>query len=80
MITSILDNEIDKSDYIEDSIFGLNIPQSIKDIPNDVLNPEKSWSNKDLYNKEAKKLSDLFKGNFKKYGDLVTHLIKYGPK
>ena len=44
-----------------------------------LLNPINGWKDKDLYNKEAIKLSKLFKENFMKYGKEVEHLIKSGP-
>ena len=80
MITSILNGDIDKSDYTIDPIFGLNIPKSISNIPSDILDPRMSWSDKNIYDKEAIKLSNLFKENFKQYGESVIHLEKHGPK
>jgi len=80
MISSILNGDINDSEYIEDSIFGLNFPKSIKNIPKDILNPRMSWSDKNAYDQEAVKLSNLFKENFKQYGNSIIHLKKYGPK
>ena len=80
MITSILNGDIDGSEYTADPIFGLNIPKSIPNIPEEVLNPRMSWEDKDAYDKEAFKLSNLFKENFKQYGESIIHLKKYGPK
>ena len=54
--------------------------QSIKSIPDEILNPRTSWSDKNVYDKEALKLSKLFKKNFEQYGDSVNHLKKHGPK
>ena len=80
MISSILNGDIEDSEYMVDSIFGLNIPKSIRNIPTDILDPRMSWSDKSAYDQEAIKLSNLFKENFKQYGDSIIHLEKYGPK
>jgi phosphoenolpyruvate carboxykinase (ATP) len=80
MITSILNGDILKAEYFEDPIFGLNIPKDLNGIPSNVLNPRESWSDKNLYDKAALNLSNLFKENFNKYGELVDSLKNYGPK
>ena len=37
------------------------------------------WSDKGAYMEVAKKLSDMFKENFKQYGSEVEYLEEYGP-
>ena len=80
MITAILDNQINEAKYTKDSIFGLDIPISLNDIPDEILDPRCMWSDKKQYDLEAKNLADLFKNNFEKYGDSVDHLKEFGPK
>ena len=80
MITSILDGTIEKSKYKTDPIFNLDIPITIEGIPAEVLNPRESWDDKSIYDSKAKELSDLFKENFKKYGDSIEYLKEFGPK
>ena len=38
------------------------------------------WPDKNQYQEVAKKLSDMFKENFKQYGSEVDYLQKYGPQ
>ena len=59
--------------------FGLLIPETLKNVDSNVLNPQNMWSNKDAYVQVAKKLSDMFKENFKQYGAEVEYLEEYGP-
>ena len=80
MISSILNGNIDSAEYESDPIFGLSIPKSIKNIPDEILNPKTSWTDKDAYDREALKLSELFKSNFEQYGESISHLKEYGPK
>ena len=80
MISSILNGRIQNSDYSTDPVFNLDIPISIEGIPNDVLNPRNSWTDKSLYDSKALDLSKLFKENFDKYGSEIEYLKEFGPK
>ena len=80
MISSILNNSIQKSVYNTDPIFNLDIPISIDGIPSDVLNPRDSWKDKSLYDSKSLELSNAFKENFNKYGNSVEYLKEFGPK
>ena len=79
MIDAILDGLLDNTYYTKEKYFGLSIPDFVKGVDKKLLNPINGWKDKDLYNKEAIKLSKLFKENFMKYGKEVEHLIKSGP-
>ena len=79
IITSILEGDIEKSNFIKENYFGLLIPETLKNVDSDVLNPQNMWSDKDMYTQVAKKLSDMFKENFKQYGAEVEYLEEYGP-
>ena len=79
MITSILDNSICKSNFKKEDYFGLLIPDNVDNVENKILNPINTWDNKEKYNTEAKKLANLFKQNFKEYGEEVKYLLNSGP-
>ena len=79
MIDAILDGLLDNTYYTKEKYFGLSIPDFVKGVDKKLLNPINGWKDKSLYNKEAIKLSKLFKENFMKYGKEVEHLIKSGP-
>ena len=79
MITAILDNKINESEYVKDSVFGLAIPKKIDGIPTEILNPREMWADKSKYDLDASNLADLFKKNFDEYGASVAHLKEYGP-
>ncbi len=80
MIDAILNGLLDNTYYTKENYFGLSIPDFVKGVNKKVLNPINAWKNQDLYNKEALKLAELFKENFKKYGSEVEYLINSGPK
>ena len=79
MITAILDGTIGHSDFEVEPVFGLDCPQDIKGINSDVLNPRTAWDNPDVYDRQADDLVDLFRENFKIYGDAVSYLEYAGP-
>ena len=80
MITSILDGSIEKSIFQKELLFNLEIPLTIKDVDSKMLDPKKSWNNKNEYDMFSKKLANLFIENFKNYGNEVDYLIKSGPQ
>ena len=80
MITSILDGSISKANFIREDYFGLQIPISLANIDDNVLNPINAWDDKEKYDSQAKKLGKLFRDNFITYGKEIEYLIDSGPK
>ena len=79
IIDSILNEKINQSDFKKDKIFGLMMPGYLEGIDSQILDPINAWSDKEKYQFESKKLSDLFKENFIKYGKEVEYLKVGGP-
>tara|TARA_Y100000994_G_scaffold249565_1_gene262114 strand:+ start:4437 stop:6068 length:1632 start_codon:yes stop_codon:yes gene_type:complete len=79
IIDSILLGSINDVSFNKDEIFGLMIPSSLDGVKSEILNPINAWIDKGLFINESKKLSDLFKKNFKKYGTEVEYLVSGGP-
>jgi len=79
IIDAILNQNINNENFNKDEIFGLMIPDKLEGIDSEILNPINAWDDKELFSSESKKLSDLFKQNFTKYGDVVNHLKVGGP-
>lgn len=81
IIKAILSGEIDKSEFIEDEIFGFGVPKTLGDIPTDVIHPVESWKDKDSYKAQLTKLAESFKSNFKKYeAGTDPEILAGGPK
>tara|TARA_Y100001935_G_scaffold121997_1_gene101136 strand:+ start:178 stop:1794 length:1617 start_codon:yes stop_codon:yes gene_type:complete len=79
IINSILNKSINKSNFNKDDVFGLMIPNKLNGIEDHILSPINAWNDKEEFLLESKKLSDLFKENFIKYGNEVEHLKVGGP-
>ena len=81
MVTAALNGTIEKSEFIHDDIFNVDIPKEILDCPSEVLNPRETWGDKAAYDAQAKKLATMFKENFeKKYPDMPAEIKNAGPK
>lgn len=61
--------------------FGLEIPLSCPDVPENILLPENTWENKKRFSEIKAKLIDLFVENFKQFEKEVSpEILKAGPK
>jgi phosphoenolpyruvate carboxykinase (ATP) len=80
MINAALDGSLDKVKTDTDPVFGLAIPAEVKDVPPKVLNPRDTWSDGAAYDTQAKKLSEMFRRNFEKFGDVDSAIRNAGPK
>ena len=79
MINAILGGLLDNTYYTKEKYFGLSIPDYVKGVNKNILNPINAWKDKKSYSIEAIKLSAQFKENFKIYGKKVEYLINSGP-
>ena len=66
-VTAILDGTLAQSEFVEHDIFGLHIPTSAPNVPSEVLDPCKTWTDRDAYEATAKELANKFRTNDQKY-------------
>lgn len=76
MIRAILNGELDKQETRIDPTFGVHVPVSCPDVPDEVLNPRNTWADKDAYDAKAAHLANLFNENFKKFEEGVSEEVK----
>ncbi|HUR00128.1 MAG TPA: phosphoenolpyruvate carboxykinase (ATP) [Gemmatimonadaceae bacterium] len=80
MVNAALHGELDTVKTEMDPFFGLAIPAEIKGVPVDVLNPRKTWRDASAYDAQARKLADMFRKNFEKFGNMDPAISNAGPK
>ena len=81
MLNAALDGKLDNVEYIEDPNFGVQVPSSCPNVPEEVLIPRNTWADKDAYDAQAKKLAGMFVENFKQFAENVTEGIRAaGPQ
>ncbi len=71
MVREALDGHLDDTGYHVDPVFGLAIPDAVSGVPEDVLDPRKTWRNVEEYDSTATALLRRFESNH-------AHLLKYG--
>jgi phosphoenolpyruvate carboxykinase (ATP) len=80
MVTAAINGEIDKVSVKHHATFNLDMPVSCPDVPDDVLDPRNTWSDKDRYDAAAKRLALLFVKNFEKFGNVQKEIVAAGPR
>jgi phosphoenolpyruvate carboxykinase (ATP) len=78
MITAALNGELDLVDFQDHKVFGIAIPQTCPNVPNDILNPRNTWDDKNLYDSKAIELAEKFKTNFAKFASIANEEILSG--
>ncbi len=79
ILDAIHSGELAKVEYDTYETFNLHIPKTCPGVPDDLLNPAKSWTGTADFREEVTKLGGLFNENFKKYADEATEdVIKAG--
>jgi phosphoenolpyruvate carboxykinase (ATP) len=76
MVSAALNGELAEMPTIVDPIFGLNVPIDCSNVPKNVLNPRYTWSDKEAYDAQARKLAAMFRQNFAKFEEGVSAAIK----
>jgi len=81
ILDAIHSGELARSEYETYETFNLQVPTSCPGVPDELLNPAKSWTGTADFKGEVNKLGVLFNENFKKYSDEATaEVIAAGPQ
>ncbi|HEX5179188.1 MAG TPA: phosphoenolpyruvate carboxykinase (ATP), partial [Gemmatimonadaceae bacterium] len=81
MVRAALSGELDAVPTTTDPIFGLAVPQSVRGVPSEVMNPRRTWSDHAAYDAQAKKLAAMFAKNFEQFAGSVSDGVRSaGPK
>jgi phosphoenolpyruvate carboxykinase (ATP) len=79
MVTAAVNGTLKGGGFVHDAAFGLSVPMHVPGVPNEVLMPRNSWTDKADYDKTAAHLTELFEKNIKKF-DVPDAVRKAGPK
>jgi ATP-dependent phosphoenolpyruvate carboxykinase len=79
-IDSILDGTAAKADFQTDKTFGFDVPLSLPNVDDHLLNPRNAWTDKEKYDATARKLGLMFVKNFEQFSGMgSTDYTKFGP-
>lgn len=80
MVQAALEGELTNVETVTDPIFGLEIPLHVAGVPDEVLQPNKTWADQAAYELKAKELATKFRENFKKFANVPVDIEgKGGP-
>ncbi|WP_404329622.1 phosphoenolpyruvate carboxykinase (ATP) [Mesobacillus maritimus] len=80
MVQAALEGELNNVETVKDEIFGLEIPLHVPGVPDEVLQPIKTWESEEAYLEKARELAGKFKENFLKFNNLSSDIeAKGGP-
>jgi phosphoenolpyruvate carboxykinase (ATP) len=81
-INAILDGSINNAEFETLPVFNLAIPKELPGVDTKVLNPRNTWEDKEAYDRQLRKLAEMFIENFKRYEDVPEgkEYEKAGPK
>jgi phosphoenolpyruvate carboxykinase (ATP) len=78
MVQAAIDGQLNQTDTILDKIFGLNIPLHVPGVPDDLLQPVKTWADPSSYYLKATELAEKFKSNFKCFENVPIEIERLG--
>lgn len=81
IIDAIHDGSLAKAEFTNFPIFNLQIPKSLSNVPDEILDPFKSWPSKDACQTQLESLAGMFDKAFDKYkADCSEAVVKAGPQ
>ncbi|RHW40825.1 phosphoenolpyruvate carboxykinase (ATP) [Neobacillus notoginsengisoli] len=78
MIQAALEGELNNTETIRDEIFGLLVPLHVPGVPDEVLQPEKTWEDPEAYRQKANELAEKFRENFRKFVSANPEIAEKG--
>ena len=76
LLRAALDGRLAPAPVRKETNFGLLVPESCPEVPNEVLDPRGTWSDKKAYDETARELTRRFEANFREYEPFVGNEIK----
>lgn len=67
LLSSALDGSLNDAEFRTDAHFGFDVPVSVSDVRDDILDPRSTWADGTEYDAQAKKLVSMFIENFAKF-------------
>jgi phosphoenolpyruvate carboxykinase (ATP) len=81
MIAAALAGQLDGVAYTRHPIFNVDVPAICPGVPDEVLDPRRTWSDPAAYDAQARKLAAMFVDNFKAFEQDVSASVRdAGPR
>ena len=80
IIDAILDGSLKNTPSVKNELFGFEVPTECPNVPDEIMQPRKTWSDGNAYDQAELKLAKMFKKNFKQFeAGSSSEIIKAGP-
>ena len=67
MVSAVLKGDLNDAEFHKDPVFDIDVPDHVKGVPDDLLNPRTTWAHPDSFDQKARELTDSFEENFAKF-------------
>ena len=76
IVSAAVGGELDEAPTRRDPVFGIEVPLSIRGVPDNILVPRETWADTAAYDAKAKELATKFEDNFSKYAEMVPPEVR----
>ncbi|PTX57286.1 phosphoenolpyruvate carboxykinase (ATP) [Litoreibacter ponti] len=76
LLTAALNGSLSKGDFRIDENFGFEVPVSCDGVADVLLDPRRTWADKEAYDAQAAKLVEMFSDNFEQYLPYIDADVK----
>jgi phosphoenolpyruvate carboxykinase (ATP) len=80
LVRAALAGQLDDRPTYTDAIFGLAVPTEVPGVPSAVMRPRDTWRDAAAFDAQAKKLAEMFRRNFEKFGEVDPRIAAAAPK
>jgi phosphoenolpyruvate carboxykinase (ATP) len=81
ILNAALTGKLDQVSYVQDPVFGFDVPTKCPDVPDELLDPSSSWADKKEHDEKYRLLAQKFIDNFKNFTDQTSkEVLDAGPK
>ncbi|HWP03425.1 MAG TPA: phosphoenolpyruvate carboxykinase (ATP), partial [Gemmatimonadaceae bacterium] len=80
MVRAALSGALDDTPTESDPVFRLARPVDVPGVPAEVLDPRAMWADKAAYDAQARRLAEMFRKNFERFGDVDPAIAAAGPR
>ena len=76
LLTAALDGSLNEGEFRKDQNFGFDVPAACPGVAEVLLDPRRTWDDKDAYDAQAQKLVQMFADNFAQYVPYIDDDVK----
>ena len=81
LVRAAITGALDGVQHVTDPVFGLQVPTFCPGVPDELLQPRRTWRDPEAYDRKARELAAQFVKNFEQFAPDVTEaVLRSGPR